>query len=59
MDLLRVVLRGYILLLNFHDGIPQLPYNVVALGKQVVYSSLAFWDIGAHVELSVDPHVVD
>lgn len=41
-----------------HGG-PQLPYQVVALGKQSIHAALTFGNIGANVEFSVNAHVIN
>lgn len=37
----------------------KLPDNVVAFGEQRVHAALSFGDVRAHVEFSVNPHVVN
>jgi hypothetical protein len=41
------------------NGRSELPDQVVAFGEQRIDTALAFWDIGANVELAVDPHIIN
>lgn len=42
-----------------NHGSTQLPDKVIALSKQIVHTTLAFGNIGTHIELSVHSHVVN